>query len=1191
METTTLLKGLVFVPKLLAQLAQSKIERSQWGVALFKSMGVDLLKANFESIYAHALVEYGIEDPTNKLWIEFFSLKETAEYIKAHLYQKPEKELNTRFDGLLHRGQGAIFLQLKNKKVQTADIATEYGKLKKHIEAYTAKSTSKDLPQAQSIELSREILMQIETLKETAEKEKAQNTAILGKLNWQSEHLVIEIGEIHKEVRESQSFLSDLAEQMSEAKTAESIVKQVAEKIYNIENVSNSTFTGKEQTFYIDKYISENYTPPKLLTTPPFSPPVFEGREADLEAVHDKLFGGENFLLLVNGQGGMGKTSFAAKYWERYQAEYNYLAFLFVAEGIAEAMMNLTRSLGLNFTTETPEEQTTILIETISRLDKPCLLILDNANDEEDLNDNLLALRKCQNCHILLTSRLAKFEGAEKHPIGSLSDEKALQVFRKHYALLQESEIPLFYETYEAIGKNTLVLELLAKNLTHFNSALKQRYSLQEMLNDLQNGLTQLSQSKAVKTAYQAKGTGLRNETPEAIILSMYDLTGLSEAEIALLSVFAVLPAENIAFEALEKLLKEENLDQTLLTLAQKGWIEQNETDFKVSPVVQEITRHKNAERLLTDCQALIDVLQEQLQRDNLHHEDYKYATLYSHYAESIANIFTAEAYLEEAGRNMVMLYQRCGDFYKITGNLGQSLALFEEGHQICEKTALISPKSADAKNVLAISYQFLGNMHSELGNLDKALQFFEKQIGLFEQLYADYPSNVGFKNGLAISSQFLGNTHSSLGNLDKALQFFEKYFELNEQLYADYPSNVDFKNGLAISYEKLGQTHSELRNLDKALQFFEKYFQLNEELYRDYPSNVGFKNGLAISYSKLGQTHSELGNLDKALQFFEKRSQIGEELYADYPSNVGFKNGLAVSYSKLGQTHSKLDNLDKALQFFEKLSDLFEQLYVDYPSNVGFKDGLAISYSKLGQTHSKLGNLDKALQFFEKQIGLFEQLYADYPSNVGFKNGLAISSQFLGNTHSSLGNLDKALQFFEKYFELNEQLYADYPSNVDFKNGLAISYERLGQMHSELGDLNKALQFFEKRSQIGEELYADYPSNVGFKNGLAVSYSKLGEMHSKLGNLEKALQFFEKDFELNEQLYADCPSNVRFKNGLAISYAKLSQINTKLNQTTSAKKYMQEAERIFGELARDFPAHAQFKQYWEMAKDELASL
>jgi hypothetical protein len=54
---------------------------------------------------------------------------------------------------------------------------------------------------------------------------------------------------------------------------------------------------------------------PKILSTSlPFLPEFFLGRDADLEAVHDKLFSGENLLLLINGEGGIGKTTFAAKY-------------------------------------------------------------------------------------------------------------------------------------------------------------------------------------------------------------------------------------------------------------------------------------------------------------------------------------------------------------------------------------------------------------------------------------------------------------------------------------------------------------------------------------------------------------------------------------------------------------------------------------------------------------------------------------------------------------------------------------------------------------------------------------------------------------------------------------------------------------------------------------------------------------
>lgn len=266
-----------------------------------------------------------------------------------------------------------------------------------------------------------------------------------------------------------------------------------------------------------------------------------------------KVSDSSNFLMLVNGQGGIGKTSFAAKYWEHYQDDYSHLAFLFVESGITNALLSLRQELGLKFEKETTEQQLQILIETVANLQKPCLLILDNANSEADLNANIVALRRCSNFHILMTSRLADYTQAQKYAIGALSKENALAVFKEHYKASEESETPLFYQIFEAIGGNTLLVELFAKNLNNFNNKFRKRYTLQNLLDDLQKGLTQLSQSKKVHTAYQAKGTGFRNETPQAIILAMYDLTELSEAEKALLSVFAVLPAENIGFETLEK--------------------------------------------------------------------------------------------------------------------------------------------------------------------------------------------------------------------------------------------------------------------------------------------------------------------------------------------------------------------------------------------------------------------------------------------------------------------------------------------------------------------------------------------------------------------------------------------------------------------------------------------------------------
>lgn len=67
---------------------------------------------------------------------------------------------------------------------------------------------------------------------------------------------------------------------------------------------------------------------PHLLTSPPFLPETFLGRSAEMAAIKQKLFTENHLLLLVNGEGGVGKTSLAAHYFHGHQNEYAHLAWL-----------------------------------------------------------------------------------------------------------------------------------------------------------------------------------------------------------------------------------------------------------------------------------------------------------------------------------------------------------------------------------------------------------------------------------------------------------------------------------------------------------------------------------------------------------------------------------------------------------------------------------------------------------------------------------------------------------------------------------------------------------------------------------------------------------------------------------------------------------------------------------------------
>jgi len=548
-------------------------------------------------------------------------------------------------------------------------------------------------------------------------------------------------------------------------------------------------------------------------------PGLLLGREADLTKIHQQLQSGQHFLLLVNGMGGMGKTTLAAEYYCRYLPQYTHLAWVFAETGITEALLTLNNKLKVDFPPVMPNsERVMLLMDALRELEGPALLVIDNANDLDELKKHDNILRACPNFRLLLTSRITEFEQASTYPIAPLEKENAaLEVFKIHYKAFETHETALFYEIYDAVQGNTLVLEVLAKNLQQHNTKLKKRYLLAELKQDLEKGLSHLSQSKEVDVEYQAKGTGLRHEKPAVILLAMYDLSELSREESRLLSNFALLPAEYLPYVILDSLLPDlSELDQLLIALAQKGWLDENvEGDaFRVNPVVQEVVRVKN-EELLEDCRSLIDGLNEKLDYQpgigHLLNVSYEEAAVFAKLGESVIHVALP------IDRGIANLCRCLGKFHETTGDLNQALYLFEKYQALVNKLVEANPQAETYRNDQGLAFEHLGDAFVSLGDLQKALLYFAQYSQIEKELSTSFPQEETYKNNLAISYEKLGQTHSTLSNLQQALSFFEQYNELEKELYSDYPQNIRFKNGLAISYEKLGQAYGDLGNLQQA--------------------------------------------------------------------------------------------------------------------------------------------------------------------------------------------------------------------------------------------------------------------------------------------------------------------------------------------------------------------------------------
>jgi MoxR-like ATPase len=91
---------------------------------------------------------------------------------------------------------------------------------------------------------------------------------------------------------------------------------------------NNRDINQGDKSIYVEGNVSVSDGDKKIrknLTKPPFISEVIIGREEDIEAVHNNLFQSNQLLLLVNGEGGIGKTTFAAHYYHRYQQQYQHL--------------------------------------------------------------------------------------------------------------------------------------------------------------------------------------------------------------------------------------------------------------------------------------------------------------------------------------------------------------------------------------------------------------------------------------------------------------------------------------------------------------------------------------------------------------------------------------------------------------------------------------------------------------------------------------------------------------------------------------------------------------------------------------------------------------------------------------------------------------------------------------------------
>lgn len=289
------------------------------------------------------------------------------------------------------------------------------------------------------------------------------------------------------------------------------------------------------------------------------------GRKNDLERLRTSLLENKE-TALINGMGGIGKTTLAGVYVDEFYKHYDHICWLTLETTVDEAVIanrELITNLGL---AGVPAEQFfTACFSKLRNLEckNHNLLVLDNAF--ETLAQKYDYLPKAPNWHVLVTSReqVPCFKLLE---LDFLSEAEAIALFKKHNQKFTDDKIK---QIVSAVELHTLTIEILAC------SSKENRWSFRQ---------TMAVVKKDVKALVAVHHSGNKKiERVKTYLANIFTLNKLNEKQIWIITHFLVFPNAWMEYDFIVQLLQPEKLEwadefaHTLETVYQKGFLLKDE--------------------------------------------------------------------------------------------------------------------------------------------------------------------------------------------------------------------------------------------------------------------------------------------------------------------------------------------------------------------------------------------------------------------------------------------------------------------------------------------------------------------------------------------------------------------------------------------------------------------------------------
>lgn len=454
------------------------------------------------------------------------------------------------------------------------------------------------------------------------------------------------------------------------------------------------------------------------------------------------------------------------------------------------------------------------------------------------------------NWHLLITSR-EEIPGFYYMPLGFLSEQKAIELFKKHYTIQQLKEQDI-KELVQGVDYHTLTIEILAK------TAQVQRYDSATLKGAIKQDI-----KANINLAHN--GEHNRIDRVGSYLSRVFSLSKLNNSEIWMLKQFACMPAEFHSYMFLYELLAVEGsigkeiLAETLSDLSQRGWLLYNTaTDsYKMHLIISEVVK-KQLSIAPFDVKRLIESSAEKLQMRKFDEIPvYKFSWI--PFAKFIADIFR-----DDTSPEIAVLQTNLGWRLKDYGDYEGAKSLFHKAYVSDMKNYGEShPTTARRCSNLAIAHEGLGEYEDAKSLLEKSVFINEKCFGKDDPITAD-------------SYHALAVVLDDLKDYPQALHFSNAAIEsIAKSLGTDHPK-------LAAKYEHLGKIYLNIGCIFGSKFCLQESQLLHEKHFgHNHPDTASCYYQLAVLH------YYAFGNTSLAFWFSERALNIYKDTFPEGRSTI----------------------------------------------------------------------------------------------------------------------------------------------------------------------------------------------------------------------------------------------------------------------------------------------------------------